>query len=278
MKIGVFGLGSIGMRHAKNLIALGQEVHGRDTDPDKEWDLVAAGGKIIETAGGLHASVIAVPSEHHAHYIKYNNTGMPMLMEKPLATEPVDISNVVMVGNNLRFHGCVKQAKQWLAEDHIGKLRSAQFTLAQKNTKYKDHVILNWGSHELDLATYLLGDASVVSATGTDRVSFIQLQHRNGVRSNIHLDYVTEPHVRCFQILGDEGAICVNLEHRIAWVSRYFRRHEEFQGQDTWDDNYKEEMQAFIDRINGKKTLGATGAEGLEVLKLCLEAIRLSQS
>jgi hypothetical protein len=30
-------------------------------------------------------------------------------------------------------------------------------------------------------------------------------------------------------------------------------------------------MQAFLDRIDGKETIGCTGEEGLEVLKICLE-------
>ena len=42
-------------------------------------------------------------------------------------------------------------------------------------------------------------------------------------------------------------------------------------GTDTWNDNYIEEMQAFIDRIDGKETIGCTGEEALKVLEICLE-------
>jgi hypothetical protein len=53
---------------------------------------------------------------------------------------------------------------------------------------------------------------------------------------------------------------------------------DSFVGDDTWDSNYLDEMETFIARVEGKETIGCTGQEGLEVLKICLEAKKLSQS
>ena len=46
---------------------------------------------------------------------------------------------------------------------------------------------------------------------------------------------------------------------------------DHFAGIDTYDENYVEEIQAFIDRINGQQVFGCTGDEALDVLAICNE-------
>jgi predicted dehydrogenase len=189
------------------------------------------------------------------------------------------IGRDIFVGYNLRFHSCVKKAKEWLDADLIGKPLWANFTLGQHSEKppyLRDGVILNW-SHEIDLALYLLGNGNVSGSStrlsdGKDDIADICLTHENGCRSSIHLDYVTQPEIRQFLIVGTGATIIVDLLHRMAWLRRADEViMDQFQGQDSWDENYVEEMQAFLDRCDGKDTIGATGEEGLAVLKICLE-------
>jgi len=88
----------------------------------------------------------------------------------------------------------------------------------------------------------------------------------------VHLDYITQPEIRQFLIVGTGATIIVDLLHRMAWLRRADDVIiDQFQGQDTWNDNYIEEMKAFLDRCDGKETIGCTGEEGLAVLDICLQ-------
>jgi predicted dehydrogenase len=196
-------------------------------------------------------------------------------------------NNILMVGYNLRFHPCVIKAKEWIDND-IGIPLWANFTLGQRSIKppyLRDGVILNW-SHEIDLALHLLGPGSVAHSStrltdGRDDISDILFNHANGCRSTVHLDYVTRPEVRQSIIVGSKATVIFDLVNHQSWLrdkdkeilDHWQERHiDQWNPEyDIWNQTYIDEMQAFLDRIDGNQTLGATAKEGLEVLKICLE-------
>lgn len=284
--IAVIGLGSIGMRHVKNLREMGHHVWGYDPDPKKETEF--GNPKFPPTRDnllGAHAIVIASPTDHHYDDIYAAlQRNMNVFVEKPIAhslEEPHDPSllrQVKMVGYNLRFHACVLRAKEWIASGEIGRPLWANFTLGQHSEKppyLRDGVILNW-SHEIDLALHLLGAAdldgsSTLLRDGKDTMTDILLTHKTGCRTVIHLDYMTKPEHRNFTIAGDEGSLRVDLVKHCAGLLH--RHHLDPKGffiaPSGWDYTYVDEMKAFLDRCDDKETLGCTGQEGLDVLKIC---------
>lgn len=284
--IGVIGLGSIGMRHAKNLREMGHHVWGYDPDMKKRLELgFDFGVSKIEHLKTADAFVIASPTNDHLWQVDLKSEyGKPIFVEKPIYHSwPLhEYPLVKMVGYNLRFHGCVKKAKEWLDAGKIGKPIWANFTLGQFSEKppyLQDGVLLNW-SHEIDLALYLLGGAKITgSATRLkmrddglhDEMSDILLCHTWGCQTTVHLDYLSNPEVRRFRIQGSDGIIEVDL---VRFTADLYCAEptEPFRWKDhTWNDTYIEEMQAFLNRIDGKEAIGCTGEEGLEVLKICLE-------
>jgi predicted dehydrogenase len=282
--IGIIGLGSIGMRHKENLWKhLGQtEVIGYDPYLKKRhgqgW-LIDDLNKLIEMC--THFIIASPTDKHWEHLCEVAPTGKPIFMEKPIVDGKYmgldgSILDIKMVGYNLRFHSCVKKAREWIPR--IGTPLWANFTLGQHSEKppyLRDGVVLNW-SHELDLCLYLLGPGRVAASNtrlsnGHDDISDILITHDNGCRSGVHLDYVTKPEVRQFIIAGSKLTIIVDIRNRIAWLCEKDGMVDHFEGLDDWNDNYIEEMQAFLDRCDGKETLGCTAEEALEVLKICLE-------
>jgi predicted dehydrogenase len=280
----VIGLGSIGMRHAKNLADMGHRVLGIDPDENKTNELEAY-TKEVPPEADIDAYIVCNPTDEHAFEILTLLTKRPMFVEKPIGASRSDkieieaalrhAKNPLMVGYNLRFHSCVERAKEWMP--NIGQPLWANFTVAQYNDKpsyLRDGVVLNW-SHELDLCLYLLGGGSVAGSStrlsnGHDDITDILITHDNGCRSSVHLDYITEPQDRTFKIIGTKGQISVDL----------LTRNMMFEGDDkvtpdyevgNFDTDYIKEMKAFIDRIDGKQTLGCTGEEALKVLDICLE-------
>lgn len=283
--VGVIGIGSIGSRHAKNLIALrGNTVLTHDPkngdDDNNLKDLLKKSDAIV----------IASPTPvHYKQLMLAMPLKKPIFIEKPIAASEVELAFLktvqdwgrIMVGYNLRFHSCVIQAKAWIEEGFLGKPLWSNLTCAQMNTNEdyrRDGVILNW-SHEIDLALYLLGPG-YVKAAATDRmgtIADIVLLHKSLCQSSIHLDYLTLPEIRQTLIVGDHSTIILDLVNRQAWVRNTLgtivAHHE---GRDTFDSNYKDEIETFLARADGKETVGCSAQEGLDVLQVCCDARRLS--
>lgn len=280
-KICVIGIGSIGRRHATNLLQLGHEVYGYDPN---SFPIIPGLKHITELdeMPSVDAYVIASPTAFHELHIKHCLArGKPFFVEKPVKAKLSDNDGeqATMVGYNLRFHSCVMQAKYWIEQNMIGAPIWANLVCAQLNTKpdyLRGGVILNW-SHEIDLALYLLGPATVEACIGTKSIADMILLHGNGCRTTVHLDYLTRPEIRQSIIVGDKGTAIIDLAHRHAWLRT---SHEtapiSFQAGDSFDSNYLDEMESFIARLDGQETVGCSGKEGIETLKICVEAERLA--
>lgn len=283
MKIAVLGAGSIGSRHIKNLTELGHKVTAYDPGYIPE---ITSRKKVIE---GADAVVIATPtSEHFNDIVACDRASKPMFVEKPLVAmyeEWVNVptEHIRMVGYNLRFHSCVKRAKELMGEGAIGRPLWARFTCAQfsdKDLYLGDGVILNW-SHEIDLAIHLLGNASHITSSawkmhdyiGEDTADIILYHKAVKCQSVVHLDYNTKPERRGFMIVGEAGAIEVDLVSRLLFLKNQNGKVIElFTGRDGWNGNYLDEMRKFIDRIEGRDNGGCTAAEALTVNHICFEA------
>lgn len=274
MIVGVLGLGSIGKRHHNNLVAMGHEVFVYDPDTEcKNRE------RLLEKSNAI---IIATPTIQHAQDIKDCPNNVPIFLEKPVAHKRVKIpKNVIMCGYNLRFHSCVLQAKEWMLNTMVGNPLWARFVCGQLNTKYMkttERLIPCW-SHEIDLCLYLLGAGKAMASCITEKqdLADIIISHENKCQSVVHLDYITDPEHRYFEIIGDRGAIsCMLNPERVAVLNRKRPGQSDlfvtYSGKDTYDQNYRQEMEAFFQRIEGKDTFGATAEEGLAVLDVCLEA------
>ena len=241
--IAVIGCGSIGKRHAENLIALGCKVWAYDPALDTYWC-----GKnninICQSAEiAMHraeAVVIASPSRcHYDDIIAALAMKRHIFVEKPVLLNDQKIifekrKEVFMVGHMLRFHPAVFDFESG-KKDNLGTPIWAQFTVAQKSEKdayLKNGVTINWAIHEIDLALYLLGPAEVECATGGHMMVDFVLRHKNGCRSSFHADYYTNPEVRDFRIIGEKGFYWADLR------------------KSNWDDIYKHEIASFLNLCN----------------------------
>lgn len=295
MKIGIVGLGSIGARHANNAARLGHDARGYDPVSNysrfkREADLYDwCDAAIICTPSPYHESGLRACVERRKHVLieKPISTSLGQLPELlPLARER-DL--VVMMGNNLRFHPCVQKTATWLS--HIGRPLWANFTCAASSLKalyLSDGVVLNTGSHEVDLALYLFGPASVVSVAarvtdGIDDIADFVLHHDSGCMSSFHLDFVTPVPLRMFRIVGPDGGLFCDLNTREIYRVQPDDKlpgvvhSNRFKAEGSWDDDYVEELQAFAETIEGTAiSPAATGSDGLAALRLLLDVRRMA--
>lgn len=281
MKFGVLGLGSIGLRHARNLRMLGHDVIGYDTDEKKQKEFQGRFHAHEDVLDKTEAIIIATPTVNHYHDIQACiGAAKSFFIEKPIASTREEYEllsqqpnvNYAMCGYMLRFHPCVKAAKAWIDNGNIGKPLWASFICGQFNDKpdyLRDGVAANW-SHEIDLALYLLGPAKVdvasvrLTENKDDAVDFVLL-HDSGARSTIHLDYITKNEIREGWIVGTEKNIGLDMLGRQVAFGKMVQK---FDG--DWNSDYIDEMAAFIEGCQGKETHGATGADGLAALEVIL--------
>lgn len=313
--IAVIGLGSVGVRHARNFESLGCQVVGADSDPDRLQMLdripgAAAAASIDDAIERADAVVIATPASSHVAIGKeVIAAGRHLLVEKPLSTDLSGAEQLgesanlaAMVGFNLRFLPAVRKAKSLLDGGAIGKILSGSFQFGYDLRKWNPHrdyrktysarvadgggVLLD-AIHELDLLLHLCGPADSVIAMlansgvleidGEDRVAAAVAVEGGGI-VQVELDYVSPVYHRGFRLVGDEGLIDWDWNTGTMDFVRGDARAQ-FHWNTDPDATYVDEARFFLDSItDGRvKSPGADIAAGISSLELAM-AIRESDS
>jgi predicted dehydrogenase len=247
MKFLIAGLGSIGRRHFRNLIALGETDillyrTNKATLPDDELagypvetDLDAAlahkpDAVIISNPTALHMDV-ALPAAR---------AGCHLFLEKPISHNLDGVSELVevaasngvktLVGFQFRFHPSFHQIKAWLDAGEIGDPISVRAHWGEwlpgwhpwedYRAGYAALPELGGGvirtlCHPLDYLRMLLGETEVV-ACQTSNVGLnlpvedtaeIALNFANGTLGQVHLNYNQRPARHDMEIVGTRGSI-----------------------------------------------------------------------
>ena len=313
--IAVLGLGSIGMRHARNLLELGCIVSGFDPDPARRAMLADEGGTALATREAAFeagkAIVIATPSGQHATDLaKAIDAGRHVFIEKPLAHSAEGLDALiarasaqgltVFAGFMLRYHPAVERMRTLIEEgviDRIAGLRAVCGSWLPAWRPGQDYrtgyaadprtggVILDI-VHEIDLACHLAGPATVAACAAgrsgllemaSEDIADIVLLHDGGIRSNLHLDYLARPPVRTGAIMGEGGTIAWDLNARsLHWSDAQGATREAAAFPGVWNDDYLAQMRHFLVCLDGGSTPRCDGAEALAVLQTALAARSLA--
>lgn len=247
MKFLIAGFGSIGRRHLRNLLALGERDillyrSRRSTLPEDEiaefpveTDLQAAlahrpDAVIISNPTALHLDV-AIPAAE---------AGCHILMEKPIShtLERVDElraalqrgGGCMVVGFQFRFHPTLRLADRLLKEGAIGEVQSARVHWGEYlpnwhpwedyRQGYAARPELGGGvirtlCHPFDYLRWLLGDVSALWAFASNAglnlpvedTAEVGLRFANGVIGSVHVDYLQQPAVHTLEVIGTAGTL-----------------------------------------------------------------------
>jgi predicted dehydrogenase len=309
MHLAVFGLGSIGLRHARNAIALGQTVTGYDPDPSRRALLVEAGGAEAESREEAiersDAVIVASPNRMHREDISFAvSAGLHVFAEKPLAhavggmdellANAKDKGLVVFVGQNMRFHPGIQKAHELLSESRLGDVLWARFAFASYLPDWRVGQDYRKGYandpetggilfdmvHEFDLAAHLIGPFKPIAAAArqspaielsADSNAAVVLKHEAGCLSTVTLDYATRPTFRQIEIAGTLGFLQLDLEARTLSLKN---AESEVQLEESfagsYGEDYVEEMKFFLASAAGKAQPRCDGEEALGILKQVL--------
>ncbi len=247
MRVMIAGFGSIGRRHFRNLLAMGEKdivlyrTH-HSTLPETELagfpvetDLRAAlayepKAVIISNPTALHLDV-AIPAAQ---------CGCHLLVEKPIShsmarvdelQQAVEQNNVrVLVGYQFRFHPGLQQLKKQLlaktigeplsVHAHWGEYLPAWHPWEDYKQAYAARPELGGGvvltlSHPLDYLHWLFGEVESIAAITSQKglnmpvedEAEILLRFKSGVLGSVHLDYNQRPLAHWLEVIGTQGTM-----------------------------------------------------------------------
>lgn len=311
MKVLIAGAGSIGKRHAQNAKALSKDVRVFDADVEK------SDFKSYEEAlaWGPHAVVIATPHRTHIPLASQAvKAGAHVLIEKPISDRVDGVADFlaqadaagrkVFVVCNMRFHPAVQALKSnlerigniYYARAHFGNYLPNMRPGADYRTLYcsnKDQgggIILD-GIHEIDYLSWLFGSVNHVSCEAekisdldidVEDYAAMAMKHANGVRSEIHMDYLQQCKRRGCEIAGSKGTLLWESEGKNpefcrvrfydadggAWQALYENKALDI------NEAYKILMDKFLSVIEMRNDDLLTGRKALEDLKVALAMLK----
>ena len=316
MKYLIAGFGSIGRRHFRNLLTLGERdlvvyhTH-QSTLPDDELagfpvesDLRAAlayepDAVIISNPTALHLDV-AIPAAQ---------CGCHLLIEKPISHSLAKLDELegavlhnncrVLVGFQFRFHPGLQQVKKLLGAGAIGKPVSARAHWGEYLPEWhpwEDYkqgyaarpelgggVVLTL-SHPLDYLPWLLGEVNELSAF-TSRVGLnlpvedsaeIVLRFTSGALGSIHLDYVQRPASHWLEVIGTNGGIHWDNTDGIVHLTKVGGGDNAVSLREFYPPEGFERNWMFLDELRHFRDLMKGTVEPLCSLQDGIQALRLS--
>lgn len=280
MKVSVIGCGSIGRRHARNLVALGHDPYILDQD-HRVASLLAhdlhLDGFNISIDGtdwsDIDAVLICTPAETHAQTLRAlrrEGYAGPLFVEKPICTSLLDADDfrtwpnqTTMVGYNWRFNEEVFQMfrlsklfseNQWQAEF------SCRTNIYSWPGRAYGDALLEC-SHEIDLALAWLDDAAapvemVSSSLSADRCAVCFSSDGCSIAVDLRWHQSAQESSRSFLLRTEHDAV-VQLHP----------------GKQALTQSYQDEIAMFLSHVAAQEASDIPFSQGLRVLQVC-ETIR----
>jgi predicted dehydrogenase len=311
--IGITGVGSIGMRHARVFGALDDVtvvLHDAVATPRQLRDRIGPTLEITPTLDallerGLDGLVVASPDEAHAEAaVVACQTGVAVLLEKPIAdtlraaheitTAAISSGTPLLMGYVLRHVRCMQRARALVDGGTIGRPVSFQVMLGAYETlqlarnRFDDTrygVLFRDYSHEWDYIRWLLApvgggfavarQAGDLALTQDPNVVDVVLRLEDGTTGTAHLDYVQAPGRRRFTIVGDAGTLDVDVATGRVRVCRGAEPDLIEVHAESRDDAFRAQAEHFV-AVTGRTEPPAVDAnDGLAALRVA-DAMRRS--
>jgi len=169
--VGLVGCGRWGRLILRDLRALGAEVTVADPDPAARQAALAAGARAAVSDAALlpdvDGVVVATPASTHAEAaLSLLPRGVPVLVEKPMATSVADAERLVAAGGDRlfvlhvwRYHPGVRLLGRMARRGELGRLLGMKTVRANWRSPRTDvDTIWNMAPHDLSLAIAILGE------------------------------------------------------------------------------------------------------------------------
>lgn len=256
--------------------------------------------------------VIANPTSMHAEYTKiFVKAGAHIYLEKPVS-HTMDLlddivtlkkkKQVIFVGCMMRFLGALNFIKEGLNNNSWGNLIHIHSRYGEYlpdwhpwedyRQSYAARDDLGGGViltliHEIDYLYWFFNDLKLVSASGgklsqldlqCEDTAFISFKTKEGVPIHLELDYVTKPPVREIKILTSNGILHWDYyQEKINFTGHDGIEKLIYKEPESWERNdmFIGAMKNFINSIEGSEKNKSNFYDGVETLKLALDAKKM---
>ncbi len=304
LPVGVIGVGALGQHHARHLADLDHVrlVGVYDTDSAQAARIATSLGTIAfrdldQLLSQIEAVTVAVPTPAHAEVgLRALERGVPVLMEKPLASTLVEADHLIdaarqrqvqlQVGHIERYNRALRAAETYLdGPRYIESLRLAPFQPRGTDVA----VVLDLMIHDLDLVLHLTGSvATEVRASGLPVLSphldiaNARVEFANGAVALATASRVARDRVRRLRLFQPNGYFSLDLA---TGAGEFMRLREGWQpgtGRELADvverivleapeaDALRLELQSFVHAVRGEREAVVRGEEGRAALELAL--------
>jgi len=306
IKLGVIGLGSIGMRHANNLMSMGYEVLAYDPSLQRCELFEQAGGAPVKNKQNISEScdavVIASPSSMHLEDLAWAvENGIHAFIEKPLAHTLQGLEEicadaekrklVLSLGMNMRFNPAIKRLSAIIRDGGIGDILWANYWHSSFLPDWRPDADFRKGYaadpktggvifdviHGFDLLYFLIGNYTVCGATArssnvleisSDDCADILCRHTTGVTSTLHMDFITRPKSHVISVAGTNAIARIDISRRHLSLTGIGGHiiEENYFDTTSVNDDYCQELKDFINAIQGSNLEGCSLLDGMNVL------------
>lgn len=294
-KVAVIGLGNIATRHRRNLKHLFSmaTLYAMSASGRTPREVVSDCDQLVSSVNeliALHVDFVIVASPapfHSTHAIPLIEAGIPVLIEKPVATTLEDVEKIqsavmkhqtpVAIGYCLRYLPSAQKTRALLANHKLGTLYNVHVEIGQylpdwrPSKNYRDSVSANKYlgggallelSHELDYAQWLLGPLTLHYATlrstpelGLDVEDIADIMAVNSLNTvvTIHLDFLQRNAHRKCSFIGSKGRLDWDLISNRVLITTAEEVATHYY-EPEWDKNqiYMAMIEDFVQMIQGK--------------------------
>ncbi len=313
----VVGTGSAGMRHLRAIRCIeGLSPIAVPRRKERACELLREGYAVardMEEAARMGAKLCVVATDTSRHVedgLVAVECGLDLLVEKPLAREAREGSRLRERAEKLHrnaFVGCVMRFCESLATfkkllDRIGRVHSVRIECQsylpdwRPTGSYRESYsaradeggVLRDLIHEIDYAGWIFGWPSSVQArirnTGqlgiaAEEIADLMWESSTGCVFSMTLDYLSRPARRRMRAMGELGTLeWDGIEGSVA-LGLYDGRKELVRSEQSRDQTFVEQLEAFIGAVKGSSDSRLTTCEeGVKALSVCDAARRASAS
>jgi len=304
VRVGVFGVGSLGQHHARIYAALDKaELVGiYDVDNSRaaqmaEVHKTKAFASFDELASRIDAASVAVPTNHHFDTAsRLMNCGVHLLVEKPISVTTDEAEKMVamarekkvilQVGHIERFNPVMKFLEDNLSLPRfIEAIRLAPYPPPReagvpRGTEVS--VILDLMIHDLDIILHLVrSPVKEVHAVGvpvlspTEDIANVRLLFENGCVANVTASRISQEKMRKIRVFQADTYVSLDYMNQTGQLCRKSGKSiEALPVPIDKGEPLSRELESFLDCVMSSGTPVVTGAHASEALKL---AVRIRQ-
>jgi len=294
LKVGVVGLGSMGQNHVRVYSRLDCQLVGvADIDPNRAKEIgekynVQYYSDYRELLCKVDAISIAVPTTmHYPVAMDFLKAGVHCLVEKPIAFSLSEASEMIKTADNMRvnlaighierFNPAVVRLKEIVDAGVLGELLIISTRRVGPSVpRVRDvGVVIDSATHDIGVIRYLLDKEpiSIFSRVGTlkhpKEDHAVIVMDFGGTTACIEVNWFTPHKVRTLVATGSEGIAYLDyLEQTL----KIYTSNEEKPQNIQKSEPLKLEIEDFLTSILKRKRPSVNGKEGLDILKIALDA------